>query len=135
MQSSNRPLSPHLTIYRPQMTSLLSIAHRGSGVFLAAAAVLLVVWLTALAAGPQAFATVQGLLGSWLGLAVLAVITLALTYHFCNGIRHLVWDTGRALELPAVYRGGWLVIIGTPVLAAVIWGLGVLGYFGYLGGA
>ena len=99
MRSADRPLSPHLQIYRWQLTSVLSILHRASGVTLSAGTILLVWWLIAAASGPEAYEGVQDFLGSWIGLLLLFGWTLSLFYHLCNGIRHLVWDTGHALDL------------------------------------
>ncbi len=122
MTDSNRPLSPHLTIYRPQLTSLLSVLHRGTGVFITLAAVLLTAWVAALAAGPDYYGLLLALLGHWLGQLVLLGITFSLAYHLCNGIRHLVWDTGRALELQGVYRSGYAVLVASVVLTGAVWG-------------
>jgi succinate dehydrogenase / fumarate reductase cytochrome b subunit len=119
MSASKRPLSPHLQVYKPQLTSVLSIAHRATGVVLAAGLIGLVYWLMALAAGPAAYADAQRLLGSWLGKLVLFGFTFALIYHFCNGIRHLCWDAGLGFEIETVYTTGWLVVgisIGLTVL-------------------
>ncbi|MCG5530910.1 succinate dehydrogenase, cytochrome b556 subunit [Halorhodospira halochloris] len=127
MNNKDRPLSPHLFIYRPQLTSLLSIVHRGTGAALGIGAVLLVVWLMTIAAGPEAYALAKELLGSWLGQLILLGITWMSAYHFCNGIRHLVWDTGRCLEISSVYRGGWLVIVMSFALTGVIWGIAYAG--------
>src|SRR6266576_6656902 len=110
MRSADQPLSPHLQIYRWQLTSVLSILHRASGVALSAGTILLVWWLIAAASGPEAYEGVQDFLGSWIGLLLLFGWTLALFYHLCNGIRHLWWDTGRGLELNGVYAGGWAVL-------------------------
>ncbi len=99
MRSADRPLSPHLQIYRWQLTSVLSILHRATGVALSAGTILLVWWLVAAASGPEAYEGVQEFLGSWLGLLLLFGWSLSLFYHLCNGIRHLVWDTGHALDL------------------------------------
>ncbi|MFP4146839.1 MAG: succinate dehydrogenase, cytochrome b556 subunit [Halorhodospira sp.] len=121
MRNPNRPLSPHLTIYRPQLTSLLSVLHRGTGVFITMAAVVLVAWLMALAAGPGYYDLLKAVLGHWLGQLVLLGITFSLAYHLCNGVRHLVWDSVRALELKGVYRGGYLVLAGSLVLTGLIW--------------
>ncbi|MFP4130153.1 MAG: succinate dehydrogenase, cytochrome b556 subunit [Halorhodospira sp.] len=123
MTDSNRPLSPHLTIYRPQLTSLLSVLHRGTGVFITMAAVLLVAWVAALAAGPGYYGLLMAALGHWLGQLVLLGITFSLAYHLCNGVRHLVWDTGRALELEGVYRSGYAALVASVVLTGVIWGI------------
>lgn len=117
----NRPLSPHLQIYRPQITSVLSIVHRMTGVGLTLGAVLVVWWLLAAATGPEYFAIVDGLLTSWIGLLVLLGSTWALAYHLLNGIRHLVWDMGYGYELETVDRSGIAVLIGSAVLTALLW--------------
>ena len=109
MRSADRPLSPHLQIYRWQLTSVLSILHRAAGIALSAGAVLLVWWLVAAASGPEAYDGVEDFLGSWLGLLLLFGWKASLLYHLCNGVRHLVWDTGHALDLKSVYLGGWIV--------------------------
>jgi len=125
MRSADRPLSPHLQIYRWQLTSVLSILHRATGVALSAGAILLVWWLVAAASGPEAFEGVEDFLGSWLGLLLLFGWTVSLFYHLCNGIRHLVWDTGRALDLKSVYAGGWVVVGATGVLTLIAWVAGI----------
>jgi succinate dehydrogenase / fumarate reductase cytochrome b subunit len=102
----NRPLSPHLSIYRPQITSVLSILHRLTGIALAGAAALVVWWFLAAATGAAYFATVDGLLTSWLGHLVLIGALWSLWYHFCNGLRHLRWDIGRGFDLADVRRTG-----------------------------
>jgi succinate dehydrogenase / fumarate reductase cytochrome b subunit len=117
----NRPLSPHLQIYRPQITSVLSIVHRMTGVGLTLGAVLVVWWLLAAATGPEYFAIVDGLLTSWIGLLVLLGSTWALAYHLLNGIRHLVWDMGYGYELETVDRSGIAVLIGSGVLTVLLW--------------
>jgi len=124
MSSGNRPLSPHLQIYRPQLTAVLSILHRLTGVALAPGTLLLVYWLAAAAAGPEAFATAQMLVGSIVGRLLLLGWTFALFYHLCNGIRHLVWDAGYGLELPDLYRSGWLVVFASGALTLGGWALG-----------
>jgi succinate dehydrogenase / fumarate reductase, cytochrome b subunit len=116
-----RPLSPHLQVYRPQLTSVLSITHRATGVALAAGTVLLVWWLVAAATGPEQFATVQWFLGTWLGKLMLLGWTFSLFFHLCNGIRHLFWDAGVGFELKAAYRSGWLVVFASIVLTAIVW--------------
>ncbi len=120
-----RPLSPHLQIYRPQLTSVMSMLHRISGLALVAGTLLLTWWLVAAVEGPEEFEVVKGVIGSWYGRVVLLGFTLALFYHLCNGIRHLVWDLGLGLELDAVYRSGRVVIIATVVLTVLSW---ILGY-------
>jgi succinate dehydrogenase / fumarate reductase cytochrome b subunit len=121
MHSDNRPLSPHLQVYKPQLTSTLSILHRLMGIALAVGSLLLVYWLIAAATGPTAFAAVQQFNASWLGRLLLFGWTFALFYHLCNGIRHLVWDAGHGFDLPQVYRSGWLVILGACALTVLAW--------------
>jgi succinate dehydrogenase cytochrome b subunit len=121
MISDPRPLSPHLQVYRWQLTSVMSILHRASGVALAVGAILLVSWVGAAADGPQPYAAFQGFMGSWLGLLLLFGWSVALFYHLCNGIRHLWWDTGRGLELTSVYASGWTVVIATAALTIIAW--------------
>jgi succinate dehydrogenase / fumarate reductase cytochrome b subunit len=118
----NRPLSPFMIgqYYRPQLTSMMSISHRISGVFLVIGAILGVWWFSALAAGPEAFARIDGFLTSWFGfLFVLLPSLVAFWYHFLNGIRHLMWDAGYGLDLPTVYRSGYAVLAGTAVLTLI----------------
>ena len=121
MSTINRPLSPHLQVYRPQLTSVLSITHRATGVVLAVGSIVLVYWLLALAAGPDAYADAQSLLGSWLGKLVLFGFSFALFYHLCNGIRHLFWDIGAGFELESVYLSGWAVVGVSCVLTVLSW--------------
>ena len=125
MTSDPRPLSPHLLIYRPQLTSVLSILHRIAGVALSLGTILLVWWLVAAADGPEAYVRVQAVLGSWPGRILLFGWSLALFYHLSNGLRHLWWDTGRGFELRQVYAGGWTVVAATIVLTLVAWGVGI----------
>ncbi|EHQ53220.1 MULTISPECIES: succinate dehydrogenase, cytochrome b556 subunit [Ectothiorhodospira] len=121
MPNDNRPLSPHLQVYRPQMTSVLSILHRITGVILSVASLILVYWLAALAAGPEAFARAEALLHGWIGIAILIPVTLALFYHLCAGIRHLVWDAGVALTIKGVYVTGWTALATTLLLTLIFW--------------
>jgi succinate dehydrogenase / fumarate reductase, cytochrome b subunit len=125
MRSADRPLSPHLQVYRWQLTSVLSILHRATGIVLGTGAILLVWWLVAAASGPEAFEGVENFLGSWLGLLLLFGWTVSLFYHLCNGIRHLVWDTGHALDLKSTYLGGWMVVAATAALTLAAWVIGV----------
>jgi len=125
MNSDPRPLSPHLQVYRWQLTSVMSILHRASGVALAAGTILLVWWLGAASDGPEAYAAIQGFLGSWFGRLLLFGWSVALFYHLCNGLRHLVWDTGRGLELRSVYASGWAVVAGTVTLTLIAWIAGI----------
>ena len=121
----NRPLSPHLQVYRPQITSVLSITHRVTGIVLSLGSVFLVLWLLAAAAGPRSFEIAQDCAGSWLGYAFLFCFSVALFYHLLNGIRHLFWDTGHGFELATATRTGWAVVVGAVMLTAVAWILGL----------
>jgi succinate dehydrogenase / fumarate reductase, cytochrome b subunit len=121
-----RPLSPNIQIYRPQLTSVLSIANRITGIVLGLGSVCLVAWLVAAASGPETYVAVQGTLSSWIGQLVLFGFTFAFFLHFCGGIRHLVWDTVHAFDLRSIYLGGWTVIAASMVLTAVAW---VAGFF------
>lgn len=120
-----RPLSPHLQVYRPQITSVLSILHRMTGVALAVGTLLLVWWLVAAASGDAAYAAVSGFLRSPVGLLVLFGWTAALWYHFCAGLRHLSWDAGWGFTLPQVHRTGRAALIATAVLTLLTWIVGV----------
>ena len=129
MDTRGRPLSPHLQIYQPQLTSVLSITHRVTGNALTIGSLLLVYWLVAAAAGPDAFNRAQSFMGSWLGLLLLFAWSISLFYHLCNGIRHLFWDAGFGLELPAVYASGWAVLVATGVVTAAAWIAGLFSYW------
>jgi succinate dehydrogenase / fumarate reductase, cytochrome b subunit len=125
METSQRPLSPHLQIYRPQLTSILSITHRAAGIALAVGALFLVCWIVSAASGPVAFAGLRGFIGSWLGYLILFGWSVALFYHLCNGIRHLFWDAGYGFELKTAYASGYAVLVGTVVLTLLAWILGL----------
>lgn len=131
MAAPNRPLSPHLQIYKPQLTSFLSICHRMAGIGLAVGALYLVCWLYAAASGPQAFAAVQDFNGSWFGRLLLFGWTFALFFHLCNGIRHLFWDAGKGFELSTVNMSGMAVVLGAGALTLVswVWGYSSMGAF------
>jgi succinate dehydrogenase / fumarate reductase cytochrome b subunit len=124
MATQNRPLSPHLQVYRPQITSVLSILHRITGVVLAVGSLLLVYWIIAAAVGPEAFAEAQSLIGSFLGRLLLFGWTYALFFHLVNGIRHLFWDMGWGFELKTVSLTGWLAVIAALLLTLIAWALG-----------
>jgi succinate dehydrogenase / fumarate reductase cytochrome b subunit len=121
MTTSNRPLSPHLQVYRPQITSMLSILHRLTGIALAFGTLLLAYWLIAAATGPGAFATAQGLIGSFVGRLLLFGWSFALFYHLCNGIRHLVWDAGYGFEIETATLSGWIVVGASAGLTVICW--------------
>jgi succinate dehydrogenase / fumarate reductase, cytochrome b subunit len=116
-----RPLSPHLQVYKPQLSSVTSIFHRGTGIALGVGTLLLTAWLVCAATGDGAFSVIQSLFATWIGILVLIGFTVALFYHFCNGIRHLLWDAGRGFELPDMHRNGRLVFAATAVLTVVFW--------------
>jgi len=124
-----RPLSPHLQIYRPQFTSVISIFHRITGVALWAGTLLLVYWLVAAATGAEAYETARDLLGSFFGRLLLFGWTGALFYHLCNGIRHLLWDIGLGLELRTSFYSGMAVLAATVILTLATWiaGYAVMG--------
>jgi succinate dehydrogenase / fumarate reductase, cytochrome b subunit len=121
MAAGKRPLSPHLTIYRPQITSVLSITHRFTGAMLAAGFLLFVYWLAAAASGEAAYGAALGLFGAWPVKLLLFLFSLAFFYHLCNGIRHLWWDTGRGFEIEEVKTSGWIVVAASLVLTVVAW--------------
>lgn len=127
MVRSNRPLSPHLQIYRWHLTMALSIGHRVTGIGLALGLVLLVWWLVALASGPAAFATVQAVMDSWIGALVLFGFTFAVLYHLANGIRHLAWDLGYGFDLGTAVGSGIAVLAIAGAATILIWLVIVLG--------
>ena len=126
-----RPLSPHLFIYKPTLTMLMSIAHRVTGAGLYFGTLLLAWWLLAAAIGPNAYAGIGSFMSSFLGRLILFGYTWALMHHMLGGIRHLIWDSGRGF---GVYEREWLAIaslVGSISLTIVIW---VLGYL-FVGGS
>lgn len=124
MATQNRPLSPHLQIYRWQISSVLSILHRITGIALAVGSLLLVYWIIAGAVGPEAFAQAQGLIGSVIGRLLLFGWTYALFFHLANGIRHLFWDLGWGFELKTMSITGWAAVVVALLLTLIAWGLG-----------
>ncbi len=116
-----RPKSPNMQNYRPQLTSVMSFGHRLSGVALSLSAFGLAAWLVAGATGPAAFGRAQAVVLSIPGRAVLFLLTLAVFYHLCNGIRHLIWDSVRAFELRRIYAGGWAVVTASLLLTSALW--------------
>lgn len=121
MQSTNRPLSPHIQIYRLPLTALTSIAHRISGALLVLGTLVLVYWLVAAASGPQAYADAQGVLGSWIVQLIIFLWTYALFYHLCNGVRHLIWDAGYGFDLDTAHKSGIVVLIAAGILTVIAW--------------
>jgi len=121
MATDKRPLSPHLQVYRPQLTSVLSILHRATGVALSIGTLLIVYWLIAMAAGPEAYKHAQSVFGSMLGQLFMFLWTWALFYHLCNGIRHLFWDAGYGFDMEMVYKSGKTVVTASVILTFLIW--------------
>lgn len=115
----NRPLSPHLQIYRPQLTSILSILNRLTGISMALATVLIAWWFLAAATGAGYFKLVDGFLTSWFGLLILVASLWAFWFHFFNGLRHLRWDAVKGLDMEAVNRSGWIAVV-LSVIATVL---------------
>ena len=126
MTSVKRPLSPHLQVYRPQITSVLSISHRMTGVVLAAGAFLLVCWLVAAAYSPVVFETIQAAVTNWFVRLIAIGWTLCLFYHLSNGIRHLFWDAGVGLEITQARVSGWVVVFAAIFLTALSWAGGLI---------
>lgn len=121
MADTQRPLSPHLQVYRWQIQMVTSILHRATGIALAVGTLLVVWGILALASGEAAFEQFKTCTGSPVGLILLVGWTWALGYHLCNGIRHLVQDTGAGYKIPQFVRSSWLSVIGSFVLTVLIW--------------
>lgn len=119
----SRPTSPHLTIYKPQISTVLSITHRFTGLALVAGSALIVAWLLIVAYAPELYGDFYAVMASIPGQLCLIGWTAAFYYHLANGIRHLVWDMGKGLTVPAFTRSGWLVIVFTLALTAATWGM------------
>jgi len=122
---AERPLSPHLQIYRPMLTMMMSIAHRISGTANTAGFILLAWWLVAIAAGPEAYAQVANFFASIPGQVLLFLFSWSLIHHMLGGIRHLIWDTGTGLDKTSIEVFAWLTIISSTVLTVLLW---VAGY-------
>lgn len=122
MAAPQRPLSPFMIgpYYRPQITSVLSLTHRATGVALAIGAFVLAAWLLSVAGGEGSFACFNGWAGSLIGRIGLSLFAIALVYHFLNGIRHLLWDIGWGFEIPKVYATGYVLLSLWVVLSAAI---------------
>ena len=127
MPSRERPLSPHLQVYRWQITMLMSILHRATGVALAVGSPGLAWWLHALASGGESYASFVACAASLPGQAILFAASAALVYHLLNGIRHLLWDAGRGYEIPKVYASGYTVWALTLLFTAAIWAVVLIG--------
>jgi len=121
VRALNRPLSPHLQVYRLPLTALLSITHRITGVGLTAGLLLLTWWLAAAAYGDAAYAVAMGFIGSWFGQFILFGFSLALYFHLCNGVRHLVWDAGKGFEISDTQRANQIVLAAAAALTVLTW--------------
>ena len=119
--AKERPISPHLQVYKPQITSVLSIFHRITGVALTFGLILSVAWIFTLSLGEEYFEYFSLFIKSWFGLLILFGFTFALSYHFCNGIRHLFWDAGYGYEIETVHKSGLAVLIVSFSLTTLIW--------------
>lgn len=119
--TQNRPLSPHLSIYKPIPTMVMSIVHRITGMALYAGTLLVAWWLFAAASGEAYFDWVNGIFGSILGRLVLFGYTWALVHHMLGGIRHFVWDTGRGFDPQTSTKMAWATLAGSIVLTVLIW--------------
>lgn len=121
LSARQRPLSPHLQVYKPQWTSVLSILHRVTGVVMAMGALLLVWWLWAVGGSSGEYRLVYGFFASLPGQILLFAWTLCTFYHLCNGIRHLLWDIGFGFDLPTAYLSGKVVVIASFGLTLLAW--------------
>lgn len=118
-----RPLSPHLQVYRLPLPAIMSISHRMTGIILSSGTLMLTLYLVALANGPESFALAQKVIAHPIGMLVLFGYSVALFYHGCNGVRHLFWDALIGLNVPAIYKSGQVVLVLAIVLTAGLWGL------------
>jgi len=121
MSNQGRPLSPHISIYRWPITMALSILHRATGIALSVGFIVLVAWLFDAAAGPDAYAVFQSVMGSIFGKLLLIGWSFAFFYHLCNGIRHLVWDAGHGFEISQANRSSWAVLVGAALMTGWFW--------------
>lgn len=128
MNTTKRPMSPYMLgpYYKFQITSVLSILNRLTGVFMSVVtAPLLLCWLIALASGEEAYAGLGAFLGSVLGMLIIAASVFSFSFHLMGGIRHLIWDAGWMLEIQQVRLSGWLAIVGSVLLTLIVLGAGL----------
>ena len=130
MAGVERPLSPHLQVYRWRITMLNSIVHRVGGVALGAGTLLLAWWLVAAASGPEAFSMVKAFFTHWFGRLVLFGFSWALIYHLLSGIRYLFWNAGIGFEVAVAEKWGWMILAASVVFTLLAWSFG----YGLLGG-
>lgn len=126
MAQAKRPVSPHLQVYRWTVTMAGSILHRATGLALGVGALWLAWWLLAASTGYEAFACVQAFSTSIVGMILLFGVTWSLMFHLLNGIRHLAWDLGYGFAVPTATRSGWAVVVGSVVLAVLVWIVGLM---------
>ncbi|MEM7694656.1 MAG: succinate dehydrogenase, cytochrome b556 subunit [Pseudomonadota bacterium] len=120
-----RPLSPHLSVYRPIVTMVMSIMHRMTGVMNVGGLVLVLAYLMALAMGPEAHAVMNEIYGSWPARIILVAFTWSLIHHMLGGVRHAVWDAGRGFG-DVRYTMSWATLIGSTVLTVAVWTLAIV---------
>jgi len=125
MKAQSRPLSPHLQIYKPQLTSAMSIFHRITGVANVVGTPLVLWWIGSAAHGREAYEAAAGFFGSWFGMLLLFAWSISLFYHLSNGIRHLIWDSGKLLEIEQAYKAGYAVLASTAILTVLAWIVGL----------
>lgn len=123
--NSNRPLSPHLSVYKLIPTMAMSIAHRITGVGLYIGTILVAIWLVAAASGPGAYDAVMAVYGSWFGMLVLFAYTWTLMHHMLGGIRHFIWDTGSMMQKQTSTKMAWATLAGSITLTVLIWIVGL----------
>lgn len=121
MAAPNRPLSPHLQVYKPQMTSFTSILHRLTGLALAAGAAMVTFWLWAMMEGGDMLVCFQNFVQTPVGKIMLAGWLVAFSYHFLNGVRHMFWDTGRGLTIKFANTSAWIILLSSVAVTALIW--------------
>jgi len=121
MSKATRPLSPHLQIYKPQLTSVLSITHRATGVVLTFGALAIALFFIAAASGEEQLNTINGVFDSGFGKLLMLAWSFCFFYHLCNGVRHLFWDAGVGFEIETVYTSGKVVVIAALVFTALLW--------------
>ena len=117
----NRPLSPHLTIYKPQITSMLSILHRLTGAALSFSFFIFATWIILITVGKSMYPTLDCFFSNPIVQLILIAVSVAYFYHLCTGIRHIFWDFGVGLELKTVHITGWIVLVATALITALFW--------------
>ncbi|KAB7769236.1 MULTISPECIES: succinate dehydrogenase, cytochrome b556 subunit [Xanthomonas] len=121
MATRERPLSPHLQVYRWQIQMVTSILHRATGIVLSVGALIIAAALLVLMLGPASWNCFRGMAGAWYGQVFLFAWSWAFAYHLCNGLRHIVQDFGHGYSIPAFVRSSWMSVVGSLVIVALIW--------------